>query len=89
MIEFIKVFWLVFLAKLGDKTQLVCLASSSAGKPFLSFLGGSSALVSATAIACFLGGILNKLIPVCYIKPASGISFIGVGLWLLFTWRSA
>lgn len=89
MAELLKVFWLVFLAELGDKTQLVCLASSATGKPFLSFLGGSLALVLATAVACFLGGILGRFLPTCYVKLASGVSFIIIGLWLIFTWRGA
>lgn len=82
-------FVLIFLAELGDKTQLAALAKTadspddSAAK-WIVFLGASLALVASTFIAVFLGGALKALIPdERYIKIAAAGLFLIFGLLIL------
>ena len=59
----------VFLAELGDKTQLATLAlSSTSKKPIAVFLGSSLALVLACLIGTLAGGSISNLIPSYVIK---------------------
>lgn len=83
-------FVLIFLAELGDKTQLAALAKtadapdSSAAK-WVVFLGASAALVLSTFVAVFLGHILKALIPdERYIKGAAAILFLVFGASILW-----
>ena len=83
-------FVLIFLAELGDKTQLAALAKtadapdSSAAK-WVVFLGASAALVLSTFIAVFLGHILKAIIPdERYIKIAAAILFLVFGASILW-----
>lgn len=82
-------FVLIFLAELGDKTQLAALAKTadspdnSAAK-WIVFLGASLALVASTFIAVFLGGALKALIPdERYIKVAAAALFLVFGILIL------
>lgn len=79
------VFGTVFLAELGDKTQLATFlyASDKNKSPLDVFLGASLALVVTSAIGVFLGNLLSQYIPEKYIKVAAGIGFIAVGIWTL------
>ena len=82
-------FILIFLAELGDKTQLAAMARAADGPSgssakWIVFLAASSALVLSTLIAVFLGGALKALIPdERYIKIAAGALFVVFGAWIL------
>lgn len=83
-----KLFWTtfgtVFLAELGDKTQLAAMtASARSGALLTVFLAASAALVCATAIGVAVGGALFKVIPEHLLKWVAGFAFIGVGIWVL------
>ena len=74
----------VFLAEVGDKTQIAAMtATAKSGAVLVVFLAASAALVCATAIGVALGGVLFKYIPEAAIKWTAGCAFIGVGLWVL------
>ncbi len=74
----------VFLAEVGDKTQLAAMtATVRSGQIWTVFLAASAALVCATAIGVAVGGVLFKYIPEAAIKWAAGTAFIAVGLWVL------
>ena len=78
-------FIVVFLAELGDKTQLSTMILASKSKSALfTFIGSASALVLSSLIGVFAGTILNKYIPIIYIHIFSGITFIIIGLLLLW-----
>ncbi len=78
-------FILVFLAELGDKTQLSTMLLASKTKSFVPvFIGSACALVLSSFLGVAAGGILNKYIPPLYIQIGSGISFILIGLLLVF-----
>jgi len=77
-------FALVFLAELGDKTQLTALAfSASSRSPFSVFIGTALALVCTTALAVFLGNVLSNHLPEKIIVIGSAVGFILVGVVLL------
>ena len=81
---FISTFTTVFLAELGDKTQLATLAlSSSTNRPLAVFIGSSSALVLASFIGAIAGGSLAKNIPTEFLQLAAAMGFILIGTRLL------
>ena len=74
----------VFLAELGDKTQLAAMtATARSGAVVTVFFAASAALVCATAIGVLVGGALFKLVPEYVIKYFAGVVFIGVGIWVI------
>jgi putative Ca2+/H+ antiporter (TMEM165/GDT1 family) len=81
-------FWLIFLAELGDKTQLATLCFSADCETTRSrisvFLGSAGALILTSFMAVVLGGVVNKIIPPNYIKIGAGILFVILGLWMIF-----
>ena len=79
-------FGLVFLAELGDKTQLAVLAMASQRGPLSVFLGASLALVVSTAIAVILGTVAKGYLPegaLRLVRYAAGALFIGFGAWTI------
>jgi putative Ca2+/H+ antiporter (TMEM165/GDT1 family) len=79
-------FGLVFLAELGDKTQLatVCFAADCDSRLSV-FLGSAGALVLSSLIAVLFGGAVSRFIPAHYIKIGAGIFFVAVGTWILYS----
>ncbi len=78
-------FGAVFLAELGDKTQLATfsVASANAGSRITVFTASALALVTTSAIAVLVGGLAAKAIPPVWIKRAAGALFVGIGLLYL------
>lgn len=77
-------FGLVFLAELGDKTQLATMGLSTSGTSKLSvFLGSALALVLSSAIAVLVGGELARLVPPVWIHRAAGVGFLVMGVLFL------
>ncbi len=81
------VFFTVFLAEMGDKTQLATMMYSADGdKSRLAiFVGAASALVLTSAIGVLAGSIISNYVPENIIKWAAGIGFIAVGIWTIFS----
>jgi putative Ca2+/H+ antiporter (TMEM165/GDT1 family) len=78
------IFVSVFLAELGDKTQLATLlfaADEHAPSPFLVFAAAAGALVLSTAIAVVLGTAAERYLTMIPLKLIAGIAFIAIGLW--------
>jgi rubrerythrin len=75
---FFSTFALIFLAELGDKTQLTALARSATGGKWIVFIAASLALVCSTLVAVLFGSVVRKYIPEHYIKMVAG------GLFLVF-----
>lgn len=83
---FLRVFGSVFVAELGDKTQLATLlfaAGSPTGKVTV-FLGASAALVATSALGVLGGTLLGRFIDERKLGIAAGVLFIGIGAWTLF-----
>jgi putative Ca2+/H+ antiporter (TMEM165/GDT1 family) len=79
------VFVTVFLAELGDKTQLATLlfaADGAAGKLAV-FAAASTALVVATGIGVLAGGVVSQHVSPAALKLAAGAGFIAIGIWTL------
>ena len=71
----------VFLAEMGDKTQLTTITlSSTTNKPLAVFLGSSLALILATLLGALAGGSIAYLIPAFLLKLLSGIVFLVIGI---------
>ena len=78
-------FGLVFLAELGDKTQLATFCFSADCDSRLSvFLGSAAALVLSSLIAVVFGATVSRVVPPNYIKIGAGIFFVVVGAWTLY-----
>ena len=74
----------VFLAEMGDKTQLTTITlSSTTNKPLAVFIGSSIALILATLLGALAGGSIANLIPAFVLKLLSGIVFLIIGITLL------
>ena len=77
-------FLTVFLAEMGDKTQLTTITlSSTTNKPLAVFIGSSIALVLATLLGALAGSSIANLIPAFLLKVLSGIVFLLLGINLL------
>ena len=77
-------FFTVFLAEMGDKTQLTTITlSSTTNKPLAVFIGSSVALILATLLGALAGGSIANLIPAFLLKLLSGIVFLIIGFNLL------
>ncbi|MDI3538614.1 MAG: hypothetical protein PWP58_1505 [Bacillota bacterium] len=77
-------FSLVFLAELGDKTQLATLLLAAESRALWSvFLGAAGALVLSSLIGVLAGEALTRFIPPHYLQTAAGVAFIFLGVLLL------
>ena len=81
----ITTFSMVFLAELGDKTQLAtfCFAADCNSKLSV-FLGSAGALVLTSLIAVLFGSVVSRYIPVHFIKIGAGAAFMLLGLLMIF-----
>ncbi|MFO1186287.1 MAG: TMEM165/GDT1 family protein [Alphaproteobacteria bacterium] len=81
------IFLSIFLAELGDKTQLATLLYSSATpkSPWLVFLAASSALVASTGIAVAVGQAAHSQLAAWPTKLIAGVGFVLIGAWMILT----
>ena len=80
-------FALIFLAELGDKTQLAVLAMASRNNPWAVFIGAGTALLASTVLAVVLGFALPKLLPdlsTRILHYIAGGLFLIVGAWTIW-----
>ena len=79
---FFKTFWAIFIAELGDKTQLACLAfgSVSPKQKWIIFAASSVALTCSSAIAVFFGCQITRVVSPKTIKFVAGVVFIVFGV---------
>lgn len=76
----------IFVAELGDKTQIAAVAlSGGSSSRWAVFLGASLALVAATALAVLAGGIVGRYIPELWLKRGAGAVFVVMGILLLLS----
>ena len=87
MRQFITIFLSIFLAEIGDKTQLATMlfaTDQNAGKLGV-FLAAAAALVAATLVAVLAGELVGRVIPISTLKIVAGLGFIVIGLWTVFS----
>lgn len=85
MSAFVTIFLSVFLAELGDKTQLATMlfASDSKSSHVTVFAAASAALVASTAIAVLLGAAAERYLAFLPLKLIAGFGFIAIGAYLV------
>ena len=77
-------FFLVFIAELGDKTQIATMLLSAKSNSMISvFIGSSLALICSSFIGVFAGVYITKYIPPQYIQNSAGILFLVMGILIL------
>lgn len=77
-------FGTLFLAELGDKTQLAVFSLAAENRqPWPVFIGASAALVVVTFLGAFLGGYLTKYISPSVLQLAAGLLFVAIGAFTL------
>lgn len=82
----------IFLAELGDKTQIATLlfAADRNNRPTVVFVASASALVLGSALSVGLGALARNWLDTIPLKLVAGIAFILIGLWSVFDyWRTA
>lgn len=83
---FASTFAAMFIAEMGDKTQLAAFAmAGSASSRLTVFVAASLALVATTAIAVLLGGVVGRYVPAVWVRRGAAVMFIAVGVWFLLS----
>lgn len=84
MRTFVSVFLALFLAELGDKTQLAVLGfSSESSSRWIVFTAASLALVASTGVAVLAGDALTRVVPAEWLRVGAASLFIVIGVVLL------
>jgi putative Ca2+/H+ antiporter (TMEM165/GDT1 family) len=80
------VFVSVFVAELGDKTQLATMlfASEKETSKLTVFAGAALALIVTSAIGVLAGAAISQYVSEKTLKFLAGIGFIAIGVWTLF-----
>ena len=83
---FATVFATVFLAELGDKTQLATLlfASKAPSQLLTVFLGASLALIMTSLIGVAAGSLVSQYVDQKHLAYAAGVGFVAVGAWTIW-----
>ena len=83
---FLTTFGTIFLAELGDKTQLAAIMMTSKTKlPLSVFMGASLALCLVTLVGVLLGEGLIAVIPKNILKKVAALAFVAIGLWMFLS----
>jgi putative Ca2+/H+ antiporter (TMEM165/GDT1 family) len=79
------VFTVVFIAELGDKTQLATMlfAADREVSKWTVFAGASLALIVASGLGVLAGGFIANYVSEKYLHYIAGIGFVGIGIWTL------
>jgi len=77
-------FGVIFLAEMGDKTQLAAMTMAAQTKrPWAVFIGSALALTAVSAIGVVVGSVVGNYIPLIWIKRAAAVAFIVIGVLIL------
>jgi putative Ca2+/H+ antiporter (TMEM165/GDT1 family) len=77
-------FGIIFLAEMGDKTQLAAMTmSAQTKKPWAVFLGASLALAAVSALGVIVGATLGNYVPLEWVKRVAAVAFIVIGVLML------
>ena len=87
---FATVFGTIFVAELGDKTQLATLlyASDAAHPKLTVFAASAAALILTSALGVLAGSLVAEYVNPKVMRWVAGIGFIGVGIWVLVSGES-
>jgi Ca2+/H+ antiporter, TMEM165/GDT1 family len=77
-------FGIIFLAEMGDKTQIAAMTMAAEKKrPWEVFIGAALALAAVSALGVVVGSVLSHYLPLNWIKRAAGLAFIIIGVLVL------
>jgi putative Ca2+/H+ antiporter (TMEM165/GDT1 family) len=77
-------FGVIFLAEMGDKTQLAAMTmAAETKKPWAVFVGAAVALACVSALGVAVGSALGQYLPVGWIKRVAAVAFIAIGVLIL------
>jgi Ca2+/H+ antiporter, TMEM165/GDT1 family len=77
-------FGIIFLAEMGDKTQLAAMTMAADTKrPWAVFLGASLALAAVSGLGVLVGSVLGTYVPLEWVKRAAAVAFIVIGILML------
>ena len=81
---FLTTFGAIFLAEMGDKTQLAAMTMAAETKrPVTVFVASVLALACVSALGVAVGGTLGHYLPLEWIKRAAAVGFIAIGVLML------
>lgn len=81
---FLTTFGVIFLAEMGDKTQLAAMTMAAQTKrPWTVFIGSALALTAVSAIGVVVGSVVGNYIPLVWVKRAAAVTFIVIGVLIL------
>ncbi|MBI4230204.1 MAG: TMEM165/GDT1 family protein [Planctomycetes bacterium] len=73
----------VFLAELGDKTQVMTMTLAAGSRGALPvYMGAAGALLLSTALAVALGGAMGRAFPALLVRRVAGAVLVVMGAWL-------
>lgn len=83
---FLTIFAAVFIAELGDKTQLATMlfAADREVNKYMVFFAASAALIVASAMGVLAGSLLSEFINEKYLHYIAGVGFIAIGAVTLY-----
>lgn len=83
---FLTIFASVFIAELGDKTQLATMlfAADKDVSKYTVFLAASAALIIATALGVLAGSVLSEYVNEKFLHYVAGSGFIAIGIFTLY-----
>ena len=77
-------FVIIFLAEMGDKTQLAAMTmSAQTKKPWAVFIGSSLALAAVSALGVVVGSVIGEYVPLEWVKRVAAVAFIIIGVLML------
>jgi len=78
-------FALLFVAELGDKTQLAVISMTAKHKaPWWIFIGATLALAAVTLLGVLGGELLTRIIPEAVLRKIAAVLFVGMGVLMWF-----
>ena len=80
----ITTFGVIFLAEMGDKTQLAAMTmAAQTKKPWAVFVGASLALAAVSALGVIVGSAIGEYVPLEWVKRVAAVAFILIGVLML------
>ena len=77
-------FGIIFLAEMGDKTQLAAMTMAADTKrPWAVFFGASLALAAVSGLGILVGSLIGDYLPIEWVKRVAAIAFIVIGVLML------
>jgi putative Ca2+/H+ antiporter (TMEM165/GDT1 family) len=81
---FLTTFGVIFLAEMGDKTQLAAMTmAAQTERPWAVFIGAALALTAVSAIGVVVGSVIGDYVPLIWVKRVAAVAFILIGVLIL------